>query len=190
MTTTRLEWNGMQIRVVRGYGELALHYELWVAETHIGKLWKYVRAAGAMPVGSAQLEAFRIAEGIPLYGVDMVEKDLPQETSQTRTLHFNKGCYLGQEIVERIRSRGNVHRHLRKMELTGPVPASGTELKLQDGKAAGHITSVAELVLGGRKRIVALGVVRAEGELSKEPLQYADGSNAGTARLLNAARVS
>ena len=43
----------------------------------------------------------------------MVERDLPQETSQTRALHFNKGCYLGQEIVERIRSRGNVHRHLR-----------------------------------------------------------------------------
>ena len=55
----------------------------------------------------------------------MVERDLPQETSQMRALHFNKGCYLGQEIVERIRSRGNVHRHLRPLELSGPVPANG-----------------------------------------------------------------
>ncbi len=48
--------------------------------------------------------------GIPLYGVDIRERDLPQETEQMRALNFNKGCYVGQEIVERIRSRGNVHR--------------------------------------------------------------------------------
>ena len=42
--------------------------------------------------------------------MDMVERDLPQETSQMRALHFSKGCYLGQEIVERIRSRGKVHQ--------------------------------------------------------------------------------
>ena len=87
------------------------------------KLWTALRTAGAIPVGAASLEAFRIAEGIPAYGVDIVERDLPQETSQMRALHFNKGCYLGQEIVERIRSRGNVHRHLRPLELSGPVPA-------------------------------------------------------------------
>ena len=45
-------------------------------------------------------------KAIPAYGIDIVERDLPQETSQMRALHFNKGCYLGQEIVERIRSRG------------------------------------------------------------------------------------
>ena len=100
---------------------------------------------GATPVGSAALESFRIAEGIPAYGIDMTERDLPQETSQMRALHFAKGCYLGQEIVERIRSRGNVHRHLRPLELAGPVPSGGTELTLEDGKAAGQITSAAEL---------------------------------------------
>ena len=52
----------------------------------------------------------RIVAGIPLYGVDIRERDLPQETEQMRALNFNKGCYVGQEIVERIRSRGNVHR--------------------------------------------------------------------------------
>ena len=79
----------------------------------------------------------------------MVERDLPQETSQMRALHFNKGCYLGQEIVERIRSRGSVHRHLRQLELAGPVPAGGTELTMADGAAAGQITSAAELPLDG-----------------------------------------
>jgi folate-binding protein YgfZ len=103
---------------VRGYGALAPHYELWVQAAEIPALWQALTRPGD-PGGSGTLEAFRIAEGIPAYGIDMAERDLPQETSQMRALHFNKGCYLGQEIVERIRSRGNVHRHLRPLELTG-----------------------------------------------------------------------
>ena len=70
-----------------------------------------------------------------------------------RALHFAKGCYLGQEIVERIRSRGNVHRHLRPLELTGPVPASGTELFLPGGAPAGHVTSAAALPLANAPRV-------------------------------------
>ena len=122
MAGTSVEWNGWDLRILRGYGVLAPHYELWLPSAGLAKLWSCLRTAGATPVGCASLEAFRIAEGIPAYGIDMVERDLPQETSQMRALHFAKGCYLGQEIVERIRSRGNVHRHLRPLELSGPVP--------------------------------------------------------------------
>jgi folate-binding protein YgfZ len=190
MTTTRVEWNGMQLRLVREYGALALHYELWAPEAQLGKLWKYVCAAGAVPVGSERLEAFRIAEGIPLYGVDMVERDLPQETGQMRALHFNKGCYLGQEIVERIRSRGSVHRHLRQLELTGPVAPRGTELKLENGTAAGQITSAAEFGCGDSRSVFALGMVRAEAEVRKEALHYSCGTVLGTARILDKAGLS
>lgn len=102
-----------------------------------------------------------------------------------RALHFNKGCYLGQEIVERIRSRGSVHRHLRSLELDGPLPQGATEL-IQDGKALGQITSAAELPLAGRNRIFALGIVRAEGEVRNEPFTYGVGTTTGTARVLNA----
>ncbi len=119
-----------KLRVARGYGVLAPHYELWVQAAEIPALWQALMEAGASPVGAATLEAFRIAEGIPAYGIDIAERDLPQETSQMRALSFNKGCYLGQEIVERIRSRGSVHRHLRQLELSGPVPAAGAELTI------------------------------------------------------------
>ena len=61
-------------------------------------------------MGTTALNYLRIAEGIPQYGQDIRERDLPQETEQERALHFTKGCYIGQEIVERIRSRGAVHR--------------------------------------------------------------------------------
>jgi folate-binding protein YgfZ len=122
LTQTRAEWSGRSILLRRTYGVLADHYVLWIAADHAGVLWHALVSAGAKPVGAAALEAFRIAEGIPAYGVDIVDRDLPQETSLLRALHFNKGCYLGQEIVERIRSRGNVHRHLRSLQLEGPLP--------------------------------------------------------------------
>ena len=184
MTGTRVEWNGVDIRLVRGYGAIVPHYELWVPEAMVGKLWKYMLTAGAMPVGCVAVEAFRIAEGIPLYGMDMVERDLPQETSQMRALHFSKGCYLGQEIVERIRSRGNVHRHLRQLEIEGPIPSPGSELTL-DGAAAGKITSAAQLATGTGNRVFALGMIRGEAEVRDLPLGFVDGSQSGTARLLD-----
>jgi folate-binding protein YgfZ len=186
MTATRIEWNGMDLRIAREYGTAAAHYVLWVPEAQLGKLWKFLHAAGATPVGCASLEAFRIAEGIPLYGVDMAERDLPQETSQMRAIHFSKGCYLGQEIVERIRSRGNVHKHLRQLELDGPVPAAGTELIAEGETAGGHITSAAELALSSGARVFALGMMRAEAEVRDAPFAYGAGLAAGTARLLAA----
>ena len=101
-------------------------------------------------------------------------------------LNFNKGCYLGQEIVERIRSRGSVHRHLRPLELSGPVPAAGTELTLDGGTRAGQITSAAELPLASGNRVFALGMIRGEAELSSQPFTYSAGSAAGKARILTA----
>jgi folate-binding protein YgfZ len=184
MTTTRVEWNGVNLRILRGFGVLAPHYELWAPEPGIKRVWGALHTAGATPVGSASLEAFRIAEGIPAYGIDIAERDLPQETSQTRALNFNKGCYLGQEIVERIRSRGSVHRHLRQLELTGPVPADGTELTMVDGTAVGQVTSAARLSLPAGTRTFALGMIRAEAELRNQPLNYAVGTGSGIARIV------
>jgi folate-binding protein YgfZ len=184
MRGTSVEWNGLDLRILRVYGVLAPHYEFWLPSAGLGKLWACLRTAGATPVGAASLEAFRIAEGIPAYGADIAERDLPQETSQMRALNFSKGCYLGQEIVERIRSRGNVHRHLRPLELSGPLPAAGAELTQDDGKAAGHITSVAGLPLPRGRRTFALAMVRAEAELRDAPFNYTAGSAAGTARIL------
>ena len=112
-----------------------------------------------------------------------------------RALSFSKGCYLGQEIVERIRSRGNVHRHLRHLELVGQEPAgqappAGTELLAHDGAVAGQIRSAAALILeAGQageagKRIFALAMIRAEAEVREQTFSYSAGPASGTARLL------
>ncbi len=103
-------WQGTECTLVRGEDEEYVAYEIWLAPESVRQLWDALLAAGAAPVGSEALELQRIVSGVPRYGVDIRERDLPQETEQARALNFNKGCYVGQEIVERIRSRGTVHR--------------------------------------------------------------------------------
>jgi folate-binding protein YgfZ len=184
MTWQRVEWNGLDLKIYRNYGTLADHFEIATPVVGVTLLWRAMSTAGASPVGTAALDAFRIAEGIPVYGIDIAERDLPQETSQARALHFNKGCYLGQEIVERIRSRGNVHRHLRQLELDGPSASAGAELFLE-GAPVGAITSTTELALSGSIRRLALGMVRSEAEVKNQPLTYVAGATVGTAKILD-----
>ena len=121
-------------------------------------------AAGATPVGADALELRRISFGIPKFGVDIRERDLPQETGQTRALNFTKGCYLGQEIVERIRSRGAVHRQFSAFSVEGTLPEPGAKILAgeKDEKEVGEITSSAILPLPGGDRPVALGYLRRE----------------------------
>ena len=145
-------------------GEDAEHetYELWLAPGDVRKTWDALVAHGATPVGSEALELQRIAAGIPLYGVDIRERDLPQETEQARALNFNKGCYIGQEIVERIRSRGAVHRKFTGFVAEGAVDIRpGTKIAA-GGKEVGEVTSAASLPFDFSQKTVALGYIRRE----------------------------
>ncbi|MEO7648961.1 MAG: glycine cleavage T C-terminal barrel domain-containing protein [Bryobacteraceae bacterium] len=102
----------------------------------------------------------RLAHFQPRYGEDITETTLPQETQLSHAIHFSKGCYLGQEIVERIRSRGHVNRLLTGVEIEGvDIPEPGTALTAA-GTTVGEVTSAAyspEL-----RKIVALGYMRAQ----------------------------
>ena len=86
--------------------------------------------------------------------------------------------------MERIRSRGKVHRHLRQLELFGTVPARGTDLSLEGEAVVGQITSAAELKLAGGSRVVGLGMMRAEAEAGEKTFHYTDGTNSGMARIV------
>jgi folate-binding protein YgfZ len=115
------------------------------------------------------LEAYRIYSGTPKYGQDIRDKDLPQETAQTHALNFNKGCYLGQEIVERIHSRGNVHRTFTRFTLTGELPTLPAPLEA-NAKPAGELTSATQI----GDTIYALGYLRREA--LNQPLTYPGGT--------------
>ena len=121
------------------------------------------------------LESLRILEGCPKYGVDIRDKDLPQETAQAHALHFAKGCYLGQEIVERIRSRGQVHRRFMSFRLTGELPASFPAPLEAGGKPAGELTSAGMVPLAEGTELIALGYVRQEALDARQELICAGG---------------
>jgi len=149
------------VTVLHSGEEARESWQVWLAPEHVAQLWTALVNAGARPTGAAALNLFRVARGIPQFGVDIRDRDLPQETGQTRALNFTKGCYLGQEIVERIRSRGAVHRQFSAFEVEGELPAVGTKI-LADGKEVGEITSSATLPLASGERSIALGYLRRE----------------------------
>jgi folate-binding protein YgfZ len=154
-------WRNVAVTVVRGDNPIVESYELWLSPDRVTLLRDALIKAKAIPAGSTALELLRIAAGTPRYGQDIRERDLPQETEQQRALHFSKGCYIGQEIVERIRSRGNVHRKFTGFEVQGALPAVGAKIQA-DARDIGEITSVASLPLDGGERPVALGYIRRE----------------------------
>lgn len=136
-------------------------YELWLNPGDVRETWDALVAKGATPVGFEALELRRILAGIPRYGIDIREKDLPQETEQVvRALNFSKGCYVGQEIVERIRSRGAVHRKFTGFVVQGEA-AIGSKIRAGD-KEVGEITSSASVSIFGGVKTVALGYIRRE----------------------------
>jgi folate-binding protein YgfZ len=151
-----------QCTAVRGDDPEYENYELWLAAKDVKKTWDAMVAHGAMPIGSEALEMHRIVSGVPLYGVDIRDRDLPQETEQARALNFNKGCYIGQEIVERIRSRGSVHRKFAGFIADAEQPvAAGTKI-VSGEKEVGEITSVAFVRQADAEKNVALGYIRRE----------------------------
>jgi len=156
-----LGWQGVGVTVIRGDNPRVDTYEFQVRREDAGLLRDAPQNAGASPVGTQALEMLRIASGVPLYGLDIRERDLPQETEQTRALHFSKGCYVGQEIVERIRSRGAVHRRFTGFRVDGDLPQAGARV-LNQGKDIGEITSTTVLPTARGDFHAALGYVRRE----------------------------
>jgi folate-binding protein YgfZ len=116
-----------------------------------------LEGVGALVASPEDAEAVRLEHFVPRYGKDITESTLPQETQQMHALHFQKGCYLGQEIVERIRSRGHVNRQLMGFRLEAQeVPHQGTKL-FAGGKEAGEVSSAALSPMDG---IFGLAYVR------------------------------
>lgn len=113
----------------------------------------------------------RLENGIPRYGEDLTERYLTGEAGVEHALHFNKGCYLGQEIVERVRSRAQVHRLLKQIRIQAPeAPPPGTKLE-SEGKAVAELTSAA--YSPAWNAVAALGYVRAEAVASRPEMRVA-----------------
>ncbi len=119
-------------------------------------LFDACREAGARPLGTTALDTLRIEAGIAWAGIDMDESTLLQETGRDAALSFTKGCYLGQEVVERVAARGHVNRHLVGLWCDGariPDPAARV---LVDGREVGYVTSGTRAATAGRPIALAM----------------------------------
>jgi len=138
---------------------------LIVPVVRIAELWRglaeQVRTHGGAVAGMDAFNSVRLESGIPWFGLDYDEKQIPHETGlETSHINYEKGCYTGQEIVERVRSRGHVNRRLAEVQFSGSTaPPVGTKL-LHGGNEIGNITSTGYSPTLGRA--IGLGYVRRE----------------------------
>jgi len=166
--------------LVRGPEQKPGWFEFWLDPNKAQELWNLLVKAGAKPVGAEALEMWRVLQGIPNYGQDIRDRDLPQETEQVQALNFTKGCYIGQEIVERIRSRGQVHRKFTGFLFGDRVPARGKYES--EGRALAEITTIARVPTAEGPRNIGLGYVRREA-IAAEPKIVLDGIEATAVEL-------
>ncbi len=151
-----LTWGNLLVARLSLSGQDGFWFFTPVSETQavLGRL----REACAIEAAPADVRLVRLENARPRYGEDLSERFIANEAQVLRAMHFSKGCYLGQEIVERVRSRGQVHRLLVPLRIeTLRPPAPGAELTAE-GKQAGEITSAAFSPAAGC--VVALGYVR------------------------------
>jgi folate-binding protein YgfZ len=136
---------GIPARIVRRSPGGVAGFECIVERACIESLWNAlldpVCAVGGGPIGYNALNSLRLEAGIPWFGYDFDESAIPHEARLESThISFSKGCYTGQEIVERVRSRGHVNRVRAGFEFSSDdVPVRGAKLTV-DGKEVGHVT--------------------------------------------------
>jgi folate-binding protein YgfZ len=168
----------------------AAGFDLFVPADSLGavadKLIAAAKAVGGRGCGWSAIEIARIEAGIPRFGVDMDESNLPQECGiEALAVSYTKGCYLGQEVINRIHSIGHVNRELRGLRLTeglNNLPVKGDRL-FKDDKEVGYITgAVFSPSLAAQ---IALGYVRREAGAVETELLISTREGEGKARIVD-----
>ena len=134
--------------------------------------------AGAVAVNDAAWTAVRVADGVPVDRVDMNEENIPLESDHlVRAISWEKGCYIGQEVIARMHYRGKPNRHLRGLEISGSQsPSPGDVLVAEAGKEVGVVGTVSEHSEQGG--VIALAVVKRHFAEPGTPLTTAGGAEA------------
>ena len=138
-------------------------HELRVPADRAVTVWRQLRAAGEPAglrlIGERAFDILRIEAGLPIYGIDMDESNLPQEIGRDRlAISFTKGCYIGQETIARIDAMGHVNRHLVGLKIAASEPPPRGSSISAAGKSIGQLTSSA--LSPTLNSVVALGYVR------------------------------
>ena len=184
-TMAELAWrestvSSIPCRIVRRSLSGSVGAEFLCEQSHLARLWDILcdaaKSAGGGPAGYSAMNALRLESGVPWFGYDFGEKQIPHEAGlENSHISYTKGCYTGQEIIERVRSRGQVNRVRALFQLSSrDVPKSETAIVF-DGKEVGYVTRAAQSP--AFKSIIAMGYVRREQSLPGTTVQI-NGANA------------
>lgn len=170
--------------------------ELIIPADRAVSVWESFTQTGgtprAVPVGANAVEVHRIEVGIPRSGAEITDDLVPAETGQfDRAVSYQKGCYLGQEIVERMRSRDVLARRLCSLTFEGDsCPVADAALNRADGATIGKVTSVCRSMATGR--MIGIGLIKTDGceDGSRIKVSWPDGSSEAVVASLSSTTVS
>lgn len=153
--------------------------EFLAPREQLADLWQIlldaVKKLGGGPMGYAALSAQRLAQGVPWFGYDFGEKQIPHEAGLQEThVSYTKGCYTGQEIVERVRSRGLVNWQRVGLMFDGKIPPAAGTLLTIGGKDVGYVTRAA--LPSFLPQAIGMGYVRREQATSGSKLAWSGGT--------------
>lgn len=139
---TRTSWSETSLTIMRASHTGGDGFDLIINASSAGALWHALLQAGARPVGFEALEILRLEAGQPRFGIDMDESNVVSETGLDDAVSFTKGCYIGQEIIARIKYRGHVAKKLSGLILEGRGKIErDAKITAADGKEIGRVTS-------------------------------------------------
>jgi folate-binding protein YgfZ len=175
LSVHQVEWRTSKLEIRKRSRLGTGGFDLLAGPAAATSLWEAMTSAGAVSAGFEAYEMMRIEAGIPEYGVDIDESNLPQETGLTeRAVSFEKGCYIGQETIARIRAYGHVNRYLVRLTVAGlQRPKPGCKL-LSGQTEIGRLTSSSWAP--SSDAIIALGYVRRGFEQAGKSITVHDGN--------------
>ena len=146
-------------------------YHLYTAAESLAWLWERLMTTGAgtQPVGWDALQSLRIEAGTPRYGAELTDTVIPLEAELEYAINFEKGCYIGQEIVARMKYRGHPNRLLRGIEIQAEQPPQQNATVFSGDKKVGWITSATYSPT--LQKPIALGYVRMAVTAAGSPVQ-------------------
>ena len=148
----------MELTVIRKDLGDVMGYQILVSLEHVQRLWTMLLGFGVRPVGTSALETLRVESGLPSYGKEIDERINPLEAGLSSVVDFDKGCYIGQEVIARLDTYSKVRKNLVSLVISNWEEFPGQCILLYEGKDVGSITTLVSVPDEGD--LIGLGYVR------------------------------
>ena len=153
-------WQNTQVTIIRASHTGEDGFDIVIDSSRKAELRQALEAAGAKPVGEDTFEILRVEAGIARFGQDMDETNVVPETNLDDAVSYTKGCYVGQEIIVRIKHRGHPAKKLSRLRFETDLQIEpGAIIKSRENQEIGHVTSA---VISPKLGSIGLGYVRYE----------------------------